>query len=492
MAYIVSIDQSTSGTKGLLWDDRGILLARTDLSHRQITGPRGWVSHDLKEIYANTVKAVKLALEQGGVESGEVAAIGISNQRETAAAWDRKTGEPFCDAVVWQCGRAAELVREIDQGGFAGRVRDITGLYLSPYFSGPKFAWMIRNCPEARAALDRGNLCCGTVDAWLIFALTGGRSFKTDYSNASRTQLLNLDRLDWSGPLVEAFGLKPEALPEICPSDSLFGETTMGGLFKKPVPIHGALGDSHASLFALRCREPYSAKTTYGTGSSVMMNAGKARPRPGEGIVASLAWGMGGSVEYVLEGNINYSGAVIKWLVEDMEYLSSPREAGLLAATVEDTGGVYLVPAFTGLGAPWFKDSARAAIVGLNRGTRKAHLIRAAEECIAYQIRDVVEAINASIPRPLSVLRIDGGGTGDRFLTQFQADILNMEIETSGLGELSGAGAAWCAALGRGLVPGDGTFFQAGASTIRPAMEGERREALYRGWRRAVAGAASW
>jgi len=491
MAYLVSIDQSTAGTKGLVWDEKGALLSRADIPHRQITNEKGWVSHDLREIHSNTIKAVKMALEKAGIRSDEVAVIGISNQRETAVAWDRKTGEPLCEAVVWQCGRAAELIRKIDHEGFAAKVRGITGLNLSPYFSGPKFAWMIENCHEVRAALNKGNLCCGTIDSWLVFAFTGGRSFKTDYSNASRTQLLDLETLSWSGPLMEAVGIGPENLPEICFSDSLFGETTLDGLFDKPVPIHGVLGDSHAALFANRCLEPYSAKATYGTGSSVMMNAGTVRPEPGKGIAASLAWGMKGSVNYVLEGNVNYTGAVIKWLVEEMELISSPKEAAILAASVKDTGGVYLVPAFTGLGAPWFKDSVRAALIGLNRGSQKAHLIRAAEECIAYQIRDVVEAINASIPQPLSSLRLDGGPTSDLFLMQFQADILGMELQISGTEELSGAGAAWCAALGMGITFPEKLFSQGRFTTVCPSMDERQRERLYKGWKRAVTGVAS-
>jgi glycerol kinase len=491
MAYIVSIDQSTAGTKGLVWDEKGTLLSRADIPHRQIINEKGWVSHDLREIYTNTIKAVKLALEKARIRPNEVAVIGISNQRETAAAWDRKTGEPVCEAVVWQCGRAVELIQKIDHEGFAEKVRRITGLNLSPYFSGPKFAWIVENCPEARAALNRGSLCCGTIDSWLVFKFTGGRSFKTDYSNASRTQLLDLDTLSWSVPLMEAFGIGLENLPEICFSDSFFGETTLDGLFDKPVPIHGVLGDSHAALFANRCLEPYSAKATYGTGSSVMMNAGTARPEPGEGIVTSLAWGMKGSVNYVLEGNVNYTGAVIKWLVEEMELIASPKEAAALAASVPDTGGVYLIPAFTGLGAPWFKNSARAALIGLNRGSRKAHLVRAAEECIAYQIRDVVEAINASIPQPLSSLRLDGGPTADLFLMQFQADILGMELQISGTEELSGAGAAWCAALGTGAASPEELFSHSRFTAVCPSMDKGRRERLYQGWKLAVTGVAS-
>ncbi|MDR2100942.1 MAG: glycerol kinase [Treponema sp.] len=492
MAMILSIDQSTSGTKGLLWDDQGRLVSRVDIPHRQITNDRGWVSHDPADLYHNSVRAAALALEKAGTEPGAVAVIGLSNQRETAVCWDRHTGEALCDAVVWQCNRALDFIREIEYPGFAAEVRSVTGLNLSPYFSAAKFGWMVRNVPAVKAARDRGRLCCGTVDAWLLFKLTGGRVFRTDYSNASRTQLLDLDTLGWNEALVKTFGLTPESLPEIALSDSCFGETSMEGLFKTPVPIHGVLGDSHAALFAHQCLEPYSAKATYGTGTSVMMNAGPRRPAPAEGIVTSLAWGMKDGIPFVLEGNINYSGAVIKWLVEDMELLKNPGDAGEIASSVEDTGGVYLVPAFSGLGAPYFKDTARAALVGMNRGTKRAHLIRAAEECIAYQIRDVIEVMNGSSPRPLAVLKVDGGGCKDRFLTAFQADILGVDLEISENGELSGAGAAYNAAIGAGLAPGEQFFLHKGGTRLGPSMDGEKRDRLYQGWRRAVAAAAAF
>jgi glycerol kinase len=492
MGIILSVDQSTSGTKGLLWDEKGSLICRVDIPHRQITNDRGWVSHDPADLYKNSVRAASLALEKAGQDPGAVTVIGLSNQRETAVCWDRYTGEPLCDAVVWQCNRALDFIREIEYPGFAAKVRSVTGLNLSPYFSAAKFGWMVRNVPAVKAARDRGRLCCGTVDSWLLFKLTGGLSFRTDYSNASRTQLLDLDTLAWDESLINVFGLTPESLPEIAFSDSCFGETLMEGLFKNPVPIHGMLGDSHAALFAHQCLEPYTAKATYGTGTSVMMNAGLRRPSPPEGIVTSLAWGMKGSAPFVLEGNINYSGAVIKWLVEDMELLKKAGDAGEIASSVGDTGGVYLIPAFSGLGAPYFKDTARAALLGMNRGTKKAHLIRAAEECIAYQIRDVIEVMNASSPRPLSVLRIDGGGSGDKFLLSFQADILGVDLEISENGELSGAGAAYNAAIGAGLASMEQLVAHNRVRSVRPAMDGEKRDRLYQGWRRAVAAAADF
>jgi glycerol kinase len=487
MGYIVSVDQSTVGTKAMVWDERGRLLGREDLPHRQIKNEKGWVSHDPEEIYRNTVAGVKKVLEKAALSPGEVSVIGVSNQRETSVVWHRETGKAFCDAVVWQCGRAAEFIKGISYPGFAEKVRALTGLTLSPYFSAAKFGWVIARYPEAEEALKHGVLCCGTIDSWLVFKMTGGGSFKTDFSNASRTQLLDLDTLTWNGELVNDFGLKTGCLPEICMSDACFGETTLEGLFKKPVPIHGVLADSSASLFGNQCRDPGTAKVTYGTGSSIMVNTGTIRPSPGAGVVASLAWGMDGRVDYALEGNINYSGAIIKWLVEELELIASPGEAGTIAASLPGTGGVYLVPAFSGLGAPWFDDSARAAIVGMNRGTGKAQIVRAAEESIAYQIKDVIRAINASTGRPLSQLMADGGGTADPFLMQFQADILGIGLRVSGLKELSGAGAAYCAALGAGFSSREALFSEAESRLVRPRMESAEAERLYGGWRNALA-----
>jgi glycerol kinase len=325
-----------------------------------------------------------------------------------------------------------------------------------------------------------------------LYKLTsdGGRGkplFKTDYSNASRTQLLDLDKLNWSQNLAKEFGISAECLAEICPSDSLFGETTMEGLFPEPVPIHAMLGDSHAALFAEGCHEPFTAKATYGTGSSVMLNAGGKRPKAGDGIVTSLAWYMEGKVQYALEGNINYTGAVTKWLVNDIELLKSSKEAGIIAESVADTGGVYLVPAFTGLGAPYFDDNARAAIVGMREGTKKAHIVRASEECIAWQIKDVVEAMNAATGKPLTVLRADGGPTRDKFLMRFQADILGIPVAPSSVEELSGAGAAWCAAISAGLSKKDDIFrLKEGQNSVKPNMDIKQREKLYAGWKQAV------
>lgn len=490
MRVVLSIDQSTQGTKGLVWSLDGELLARADLNHRQIVSREGWVSHDLNEIWENVKKVATLALERAGSVPGDVCVIGISNQRETACCWDRQTGAPLSHAVVWQCGRAQKIAERLRRDGWEQKTRLKTGLMLSPYFSAPKYRWLLENAPEVRCSAEKGRLCFGTVDSYLLFRMTQGAAFATDYSNASRTGLLNLDTLAWDEELLSAYGLKREWLAQVRMSDALFGETTLDGLLPEPIPIHGVLGDSHAALFAHRCVEAYTAKVTYGTGSSIMMNAGTRRPEPGEGIVASLAWGCGGTVVYCLEGNINYTGAVITWLVQDMKLLTTPSQAGPISATLSDNDGVYLVPAFSGLGAPYFDSNARAAIVGMSRGATPAHIVRAAEECIAYQIRDVVCAMEKAAGRNLAMLCADGGPTRDAFLMQFQSDILGMPLHVSSTAELSGAGAAYCAALAGQFTDERRLFGNRCHHTIRPKMSKEVCRKNLKGWHSAVRAAS--
>ncbi|MDR1132283.1 MAG: glycerol kinase GlpK [Oscillospiraceae bacterium] len=484
MGYILSIDQSTSGTKGLIWNRQGALVGRCDIPHRQITNDKGWVEHDPEEIYRNALTAAEAAIKEAGVKPENIEVAGISNQRETAICWDKFTGLPVYKAIVWQCGRAASITEEMAAQGLGDLVKTKTGLNLSPFFSAAKFSWIVKNVPAAAEAVKNGSLCCGTVDAWLIYKLTG--ELKTDYSNASRTELLNLDTLTWDEDLISVFGLKEACLPEICDSDSLFGYSDFGGLFPKGVPIHSVMGDSHAALFANNCTKQHMAKTTYGTGSSIMVNVGAQRPERAEGVVTSLAWGRNGEVVYVLEGNINYTGAVIKWLADNIGIIAESSEAGDVASSVTSNGGVYLVPAFSGLGAPYFSNNSRAIICGMSKATTRSHIVRAAEECVAYQIHDVVKAMNRSSDCPLSSIKADGGPTRDRFLMQFQADILGIPVEISSLEALSGAGAAYCAALGAGIASEKEIFSSIRYRIIEPQMDSAQREKLLAGWNDAV------
>ena len=486
-SYILSIDQSTSGTKSLLFDREGQLVARCDLPHEQISPQPGWVEHDPEEIYRNVIQVTRMVLEKAGVQPEQVVAAGVSNQRETGLIWNRISGKPVCNAVVWQCARAEQICEEIRAQGKAETVRHKTGLQLSPYFTAAKLTWIIRNIPGAKESMDRGELMGGNIDGWLLFKLTGGKVHKTDYSNASRTQLLNLETLRWDEELCEIFGLNPNMLPEICYSDSEFCTSDFEGVFPKPIPVHGVLGDSHAALFGQGCLVPGTAKATYGTGSSVMMNTGKSLIHTDTGLVTSIGWGMNGQVDYVLEGNLNYTGSVIKWLVENLHMISSSKESGSVATSVPDNGGVYLVPAFSGLGAPYWDSNARAVICGMNRDTTSAHIVRAGEECIAYQIKDIVDLMCQEAKVALQELNVDGGPTRDKFLMQFQADMLGIILNVPAIEELSGAGAAYAAGIAVGFFDKERLFASKKAAKFTSAMEESQREALYGGWKKAVA-----
>ena len=476
---IIGIDQSTSGTKALAFSANGEILGRYDLPHRQIIDENGWISHDPMEIYRNTVASVIGVLEKTGIARERVAGIGLSNQRETAVVWNRKSGLPVCDAIVWQCARGASICQKIDTPETRRQIKSVSGLPLSPYFAAAKFAWAVENAPIP----DRKNLCCGTVDSWLVFKLTG--EFRTDYSNASRTQLFDLHTLRWSDSLCACFGLDPAWLPKLTDSNGFFGETNLEGYFPKPVPIHGVLGDSHGALYGQGCLTPGSIKATYGTGSSVMMNVG-SHLVSSEDIVTSLAWCMDGKAQYVLEGNINYSAAVIKWLEEDLQLISSAKEVEALAKSARNMDGMYLVPAFSGLGAPYWKDQAKAMICGMTRNCGKAELVRAAEECIAYQITDILSLMQQAYGEAPKQLRVDGGPTRDAFLMQFQADVSGVEVVVPQSEELSGIGAVYAAGLALGVFDESIRENRPVRARYLPSMEKKRRDAKYAGWKEAV------
>ncbi|MDF2513045.1 MAG: glycerol kinase [Herbinix sp.] len=485
--YILAIDQSTAGTKAILFTANGELVSRTDIPHRQITNEKGWVEHDPVEIYKNTVKACKKVVEESKIDKSLIKAVGISNQRETAVCWNKETGEPVYNALVWQCGRAAYITDEIKKAGKDELVRRVTGLNLSPFFSAPKFAWIVRNVSEARELLQDDKLYCGNIDAWLLYKLTEGKEFKTDYSNASRTELLNLDTLQWDKDMVELFGIKESALPTIQYSDSIFGYTTLEGLFDAPTPIHAIMGDSHSALYANGCHSSFTAKATFGTGTSVMMNAGLDRPKvTSKGVVESLAWGIEGKVNYSLEGNINYSGAIIKWLVDDIKLIANAKESEEIAATTESTNGVYLIPAFSGLGAPYWNNEARAILCGMSASTKKEHIVRAGLEAIAFQIKDIVEELNTCCRNPLHKLSVDGGATKNQFLMQFVADILNVDLAVSQIEELSAAGVAYLASIASGCATSETIFARDLHTPMKPIMASEQREKNYEGWKNAV------
>lgn len=480
MKYILAIDQSTSGTKALLFDEDARLIGRSDLPHKQKISENGWVAHDPMEIWENTKGVARAIIEKTGINKDEVIGIGISNQRETALVWDRDTGLPVYDAIVWQCARGAKICEGLSD--YAEMVREHTGLRLSPYFSAAKIAWVLQNAGD----LSGRHLCCGTIDSWLVFKMTHGKEFRCDYSNASRTQLFNIRTLSWDSEICSIFGIDPETLPTVTDSDGLYGYTDLDGYFSKEIPIHGVLGDSHGALFGQGCLTSGMIKATFGTGSSVMMNIGEKPIFSDAGIVTSLAWSMGGKVNYVLEGNINYTGSVIKWLVDDAKLLGASHESGEFAAKANPEDTTYLVPAFSGLGAPYWDSEAKAAIVGMTRSTGKAEIVKAAEECIAYQITDLVLLMQQESGLPITEIRVDGGPTKDKYLMQFQSDMLSIPVAVPKNEELSGIGAAYAAGFALGLW--DQSVYEKEERTRYLSKVDEySRKKRYDGWKAAVA-----
>ena len=485
--YIISIDQSTQGTKALLFDGEGHLLRRTDMAHRQIVNEKGWVSHDPEEIYRNTIRVVKDLVEESGIDRSLVQGIGISNQRETTLIWDKETNEPIADAIVWQCSRAADICERPEIKAAAEKIREKTGLRLSPYFPAAKMTWLLENIESGLELAANHRLCFGTIDTWLVYRLTKGHDYKTDYSNASRTQLFNIFTLKWDEEICELFGIQAEDLPEVCDSDSEFGQTDFEGFFEKPIPIHAVLGDSHGALFGQGCLGRGDIKATYGTGSSIMMNIGETPVLSTHGVVTSLAWGMNGKVNYVLEGNINYTGAVISWLKDDVRLIDSPGETESLCREAISDDELYFVPAFTGLGAPHWKSSAKASLTGITRTTGKAEIVRAGVECIAYQITDVVRAMEADAGARVNALRVDGGPTKNGYLMQFQSDILGADVLVPDAEELSGIGAAYAAGIAMGIYTMD-LFKLMKRKTYSKEMDENMREKKYRGWTKTIRG----
>lgn len=483
--YIISIDQSTQGTKTLLFNKEGELCIRTDLPHRQIVNEQGWVSHDGEEIYQNTIQVIKNVLELAKVSPDDVSGIGISNQRETAIMWDRETGKPVDHAIVWQCARAAKICERKEIEDMTEQVRLKTGLKLSPYFTAAKICWLLENAEGAAERAREHKICHGTMDSYLVYRLTKGEVYATDYSNASRTQLFNIFSLSWDQEICDAFGIDVKNLPEVRDSNACFGYTDCEGVFSEPIPIHAVMGDSHAALFGQNCRSDGMTKVTYGTGSSIMMNIGYTPILSSNGLVTSLAWGINGRPEYVLEGNLNYTGAVISWLKDNVKLIESASETEALANEANKEDGLYLIPAFTGLGAPYWDSNARAAIVGMDRTTGKAELVRAALESIAYQIADIVKAMERDSQKKIGVLRVDGGPTRNKYLMQFQSDIARSEVAISRIEELSGTGAAFMAGMALGLW-GEEIFDTIKWDQVSPAMDEEASVRKYNGYKDAV------
>lgn len=483
--YVLGIDQSTQGTKALLFDEEGRLLCRSDLPHEQIVDERGWVEHDLEEIYANTIQTVKNLVKKAGIDKSDIAVLGISNQRETAACWEKESGKPVYHAIVWQCARGAAICEEIAGQGYADKIKEATGLQLSPYFSAAKLSWIFRNVEGVKERAAKGEIACGTIDSFLVYRLTKGQNFQTDYSNASRTQLFNIRTLCWDKDLLGIFGIDSSCMAALTDSNGDYGVTDFEGFLDEPIPIRGVLGDSHGALFGQGCLQKGMIKATYGTGSSIMMNIGKEPVFTDLGVVTSLAWSMDGEVNYVLEGNINYTGAVITWLKDEVGLISSAGESEELARKARKGDRTYLVPAFSGLGAPYWDSEAKAIICGITRTTGKAEIAKAALDCIVYQITDTVRLMKQASGIEIEELRVDGGPTKNSYLMQFQSDMLGIPVRIPESEELSGIGAAYAAGLSLGIYDKK-IFDKMSRKSYKSELDRELCESLYTGWKDAV------
>lgn len=486
MKYIIALDQGTTSTRAVLFDKSGAIVSSYGREIEQFYPAPGLVEHDAEELFFSSLRAVQRAMELAGASAYDIAALGITNQRETAIVWEKKTGRPVCNAIVWQCRRTAGRCRQLEELGLTDTIRKKTGLIPDPYFSATKLEWILKNVPGAMERAERGELLFGTVDAWLVWRLTGGRVFATDYTNASRTMLFNIHTLEWDDELLELFGVPRCMLPEVLPCGGDFG-VACEDFFGGGIPIRGVAGDQQAALFGHLCLNEGEAKNTYGTGCFLLMNAGK-RACTESGLLTTLAACVDGRPNYALEGSVFIGGAAVQWLRDGLGLISSAAETEELAERVNDSAGMYFVPAFNGLGAPYWDGSACGILSGITRGAKKEHIVRAVLEGMAYRVNDVLRAMEAASGVTLSRLAVDGGASANNFLMGFQADISGCEVVRPANTEVTSLGAAYIAGLSsgfwknldevRGNVKVDRVFF--------PEMSEEQRESLLEGWRRAV------
>ena len=491
--YIMALDAGTTSNRCILFDQEGRVRAAAQKEFPQIFPKPGWVEHDAREIWATQLGVAVEAMGKIGATAADITAIGITNQRETTVVWDRATGEPVYNAIVWQCRRTSAYCDELKARGYAEAIRRKTGLVVDAYFSGPKIRWILDNVPGARRRAEAGELLFGTVETWLIWLLTGGRVHVTDYSNASRTMLFNINTLDWDEELLDLMDIPRSMLPTPVPSSQVYGETDPG-FFGRSIPIAGAAGDQQAALFGQACFTPGQAKNTYGTGCFLLMNTGDKPVFSSSGLVTTVAWGLGSRVSYALEGSIFVAGAAIQWLRDEMRLIDSAADSEYHAGKVADTAGCYVVPAFTGLGAPYWDQYARGAIVGLTRGVNKNHIIRATLESIAYQVSDVLEAMRADSGIALTSLKVDGGASSNNVLMQLQADILQVTVHRPVCVETTALGAAYLAGLAVGYWSSQEEIARNWAvdRTFLPAITTQERDKKLQGWKRAVTRAFDW
>lgn len=492
--YIVALDQGTTSSRTVVLDHDANIVSVSQREFTQLYPQAGWVEHDPMEIFATQSATLAEALGKTGISSEQVAAIGITNQRETTIVWNKETGVPVYNAIVWQCRRTADICEDLKQRGLEDYIRDNTGLVLDPYFSGTKVKWILDHVPGAREDADAGKLLFGTVDTWLVWKMTQGQTHVTDYTNASRTMLFNINTLEWDHKLLEEMGIPYSMMPKVKRSSEVYGDTNIGGKDGIHIPIAGIAGDQQAALFGQMCVEAGQAKNTYGTGCFLLMNTGQEKVTSQNGLLTTIACGANGEPSYALEGAVFMGGASIQWLRDEMKLLHDAKDSEYFATQVDSSNGVYVVPAFTGLGAPYWDAYARGTIVGLTRGVNANHIIRATLESIAYQTRDVLDAMQADSGIQLSALRVDGGAVANNFLMQFQSDVLNTHVLRPKVTEVTALGAGYLAGLAVGYW-GSIEEVKNKAELDRqfaPTKDEAKRQRRYKGWKRAVKCVQSW
>ena len=492
--YILAIDQSTSATKAILFDEGCKLVGRVNIEHKQYYPKAGWGEHDAEEIYANAVEAVKRLMATVETEADARFSLAITNQRETVVVWNAQTGKPVSKAVVWQCQRGADICRELKEAGHEKTFLKKSGLLIDPYFSASGVKWILDHVEGARERAEKGELLFGTIDSWLVYKLSGGAAHVTDYTNASRTLLYNIYDLKWDDDLLKMLDIPRCMLPEVKPSSCVYAHTVKHHFNNSEVPIAGIAGDQQAALFGQMCFSEGMAKNTYGTGCFLLMNTGTTPIRSKHGLITTIAWGMDGKVEYALEGSVFVAGSAIQWLRDGLRMIETAPQSEEYASKVADSEGVYVVPAFVGLGAPYWDDKARGAVFGITRGTSKEHFVRATLESLAYQSRDIIEAMEKDSGIALTTLKVDGGAVKNNLLMQFQSDILNVPVERPLVNESTALGAAYLAGLAVGFYKSkeELTDNYKKERLFTPAIDEEKRDELYKGWKRAVKAACAF
>lgn len=486
-SYVLALDQGTTGTTVLIMNYKGQIVSRVNREFTQYYPQPGWVEHDPQEIWALTLGLARQAMLQANIVPQQLKAIGITNQRETTVVWDKYTGQAICNAIVWQCRRTAPLCEEMKEAGWEAKIKDRTGLVIDAYFSASKLAWILENIPDARQKAQDGRLLFGTIDSWLLWQLTGGQLHITDYSNASRTMLFDIHTLQWDEQILNYLDIPRCLLPDVHDSSKIYG-LTQAELFGAEIPIAGLAGDQQAALFGQQCFQAGSAKNTYGTGCFLLMNTGSKAVKSNHGLLSTIAWGINGEITYALEGSVFMAGAAVQWLRDEMKMIATAAESEELASSLTDNAGVYMVPAFVGLGAPYWDMYARGTLVGMTRGTGRRHLVRAVLESIAYQTCDVLDAMMVDADIKLDSLKVDGGGSNNNFLMKFQADILGARVERPLIIESTAAGAAFLAGLAVGFWHDQDELqsIRQLEQIFKPDMDNERRSRLLSGWQQAI------